>query len=330
MPENTRWSREKANDWHSQQPWLVGCNFIPSTAINQLEMFQEETFDLETINRELGWAAGLGYNIVRVYLHDLLWEAHTEGFVRRLDQYLDAAAGRGIRTLFTIFDDCWNAYPSLGRQPAPIPGVHNSGWMQSPGINVVNDPGEWSRLERYVTGVVKAFGQDERVAFWDLYNEPGNSKQGVASLPLLKKAFEWARQASPSQPLSAGLWFNQTELNESLLSNSDILTFHNYNDSASLELQIQELKQFDRPLVCTEWMRRPISTIATHLHIFRREGVGCLHWGLVAGKTQTIFPWGSEAGSPEPKLWFHDLFRADGVPFDPTEIEMVRSHTGKI
>ncbi len=38
-----RWSVEKANEWYAKQPWLVGCNFIPSTAVNQLEMWQEET-----------------------------------------------------------------------------------------------------------------------------------------------------------------------------------------------------------------------------------------------------------------------------------------------
>jgi hypothetical protein len=329
MAEITRWSRERAEAWHSQLPWLVGCNFIPSTAINQLEMFQPETFDPQTIQRELGWAADIGYNTIRVYLHDLLWETDAEGFVRRLEHFLSIAAGQGIRTVFTIFDDCWNAKPISGVQPAPIAGVHNSGWMQSPGKELVNDPGAWERLEQYVKGVITAFGQDERVIFWDLYNEPGNNKQGVASLPLLKQTFEWARQANPSQPLSAGLWFENTELNEFQLSSSDIITFHNYNNAASLENQIRDLKNFGRPVVCTEWMRRPISTIATHLHIFQQAGVGCLHWGLVAGKTQTIYPWGSQAGDPEPLVWFHDLFYADGRPFDEAEIEIIKSHTGK-
>jgi len=329
MAELTRWSREKAEAWGSQQPWLVGCNFIPSTAINQLEMFQVETFDAETITRELGWAAAIGYNTVRVYLHDLLWETDAQGFLKRLDGYLGIASGHGIRTVFTIFDDCWNARPTAGQQPAPIPGVHNSGWMQSPGKEIVNNPAVWDRLEYYVKGVIAAFGQDERVLFWDLYNEPGNNNQGVASLPLLKQAFEWARQINPSQPLTVGLWFNNTELNEFQLSNSDITTFHNYNDSASLESQIRDLKHFGRPVVCTEWMRRPLSTFATHLHIFRREGVGCLQWGLVTGKTQTIFPWGSQPGDPEPAVWFHDLFHADGTPFDPAEIEIIKAHTGK-
>jgi hypothetical protein len=325
----TRWSREQANQWAARLPWLVGCNFIPSTAINQLEMFQAQTFDPATIDRELGWAAAIGYNTVRVYLHDLVWEDDPEGFVQRLNAYLGIAVRHGIRTAFVLFDDCWNAAPKLGKQPTPVPGVHNSGWMQSPGKKIVNDPSQWDRLERYVQGVIQAFARDERVLFWDLYNEPGNNKQGVASLPLLKKAYNWARQANPTQPLTCGIWFDNTDLNEFQLTHSDILTFHNYNDVASLERQIIDLKSFDRPLVCTEWMRRPISTFPTHLNIFQREEVGCLQWGLVSGKTQTIYPWGSAEGSPEPEIWFHDLFHPDGEPYDPAEIEIIRKHTGK-
>jgi hypothetical protein len=327
MGEMTRWSRNEAFTWYNRQPWLVGCNFIPSTAINQLEMFQKETFDPQTIERELGWAAQLGYNVIRVYLHDLLWQEKEEHICGRLDHFLEIAAKHGLRTMFVLFDDCWNANPALGKQPEPVPGVHNSGWMQSPGVNTVNNPNQWDRLEGYITGVVKAFREDERVMLWDLYNEPGNNKQGAASLPLLQRAFAWARQASPSQPITAGLWFNNTELNEFQLTHSDVITFHNYNDAANLEQQIQDLTGFDRPLICTEWMRRPISTIATHLKIFQRARVGCLHWGLVAGKTQTIYPWGSVEGSPEPEIWFHDLFKPDGTPFDEAEIEMIHACT---
>lgn len=40
--------------------WYFGANFIPSTAINQLEMWQKETFDPTTIDRELGFARKIG------------------------------------------------------------------------------------------------------------------------------------------------------------------------------------------------------------------------------------------------------------------------------
>jgi len=324
-----RWSAEKARQWQERQPWLVGCNFIPSTAANQLEMWQTETFDPDTIDRELGWAAGVGFNAVRTYLHDLAWQTDPDGFKRRIDTFLSIAAKRGIRPMLVIFDDCWNADPKAGPQPPPVPGVHNSRWLQSPGKAVVNDPGRWDRLRRYVEDVVGTFGRDERVLAWDLYNEPGASGQGAKSLPLLEKAFAWARAAGPSQPLTAGIWHGNKVLNDFQLAASDIVTFHNYGPAGRLKQQIARLKAYGRPVICTEWMRRPTSTIATHLPIFKAEGVGCLMWGLVAGKTQTIYPWGSKPGAPEPPNWFHDLLRPDGSPYRPTEVALLRRLTGR-
>ncbi len=332
--EEARWSPERARAWYDRQPWLVGCNFIPSTAVNQLEMWQADTFDPDTIDRELGWAAKkLGFNTVRVYLHDLAWEVDAKGFKQRLERFLTIADRHGIRPLLVLFDDCWNPDPKPGKQPAPRPGVHNSGWMRSPGPKVVNDSKAWGRLERYVTDVLTTFGKDKRVLMWDLYNEPGNEKQGNRSLPLLKQTFAWARKARAEQPLTAGLWRYDKEfqqLNDYQLAASDVITFHHYSVPKGLERLIADLKKHGRPLICTEWMARTNnSKVATHLPIFHREKVGCYNWGLVSGKTQTIYPWGSKPGSPEPKVWFHDLFRADGTPFDMKEIELFRTHTAK-
>ncbi|MGE5527935.1 MAG: cellulase family glycosylhydrolase [Patescibacteria group bacterium] len=326
----TRWSKEQADDWYHHRPWMVGCNFIPSTAVNQLEMWQAETFDPAAIERELGWAADIGFNTVRVYLHDLLWQADDGGFTRRIDHYLNIAAGHGISTIFVLFDDCWRDDPHLGLQPAPVPGVHNSGWVQSPGRNLVTDEKAWGRLERYVREAVGAFGRDGRVLFWDLYNEPGNGGLGAKSLPLLERAFAWAREADPAQPLTSGIWCEDPAICAHQAELSDIITFHDYNDAATLAARIAELREYGRPLVCTEYMARTRgSRFETHLPVFKREDVGCCNWGLVSGRTQTIYPWGSPAGSPEPQIWFHDIFRGDGTPFDPAEIQTIRRHTGK-
>lgn len=322
-----RWSSDKANAWYGSQPWLVGCNFIPSTAINQLEMWQAETFDPATIERELGWAAGLGMNTARVYLHDLAWESDASGFKTRLDRLLGLCAQLGIRPILVLFDDCWNANPKIGRQPEPIPGVHNSGWLQSPGLSEVNDPTAWPRLERYVRDVMTTFRRDDRILMWDLYNEPGNSKQGELSLPLLCKVFEWARASEASQPLTSGVWFDNASLSTFQADASDIITFHNYGDAENLASQIAKLRQYNRPLICTEWLRRGQSDVTTCLPVFRRERVGCCNWGLVSGKTQTIYPWGSAAGAPAPSVWFHDLLKPDGSPFDPEEVRLFKTLT---
>jgi endo-1,4-beta-mannosidase len=321
----TRWSKKKAWDWYSMQPWIVGCNYIPSTAGNQIEMWRGESFDIETIGRELGWAEGLGFNTVRVYLHDLVWQADPEGLKKRMDIFLDSAAQNRIRPIFVFFDDCWNQEPRLGKQPDPKPGVHNSIWVQSPGTRVVKDSSGWGRLSKYVKDVVSHFRSDERILLWDLYNEPGNNKLGESSFKLLMEVFKWAREVGPTQPLSVGVWFNNQVLNEFQLSASDIITFHNYNDAETLSEQIHTLEKYERPLICTEYMARSRgSRFETHLPIFRRERVGCINWGFVSGRSQTIYPWGSPEGSPEPMEWFHDILRRDGTPFDVGEVSTIK------
>lgn len=327
------WNVEQAKAWGDRQPWITGCNFIPSTAINELEMWQAATFDLPTIDRELGWAEGLGFNTVRVYLHNLLWETDQTGFLSRMDQFLQVADHHHIRVIFVLFDDCWLPDPKPGKQPDPVPGVHNSGWLRAPGPAIVGDHRQWGPLEVYAKGVLTAFKDDARVLMWDLYNEPGNSGMDGITFPLLEKVFQWAWSVRPSQPLTCATW-NAGEAfkryNEFQLKNSDIISFHNYNDPENLESEINHLKTLGKPLVCSEYMARTNnSTFEKNMPVLKKNGVGAINWGLVSGKTNTIFPWGSKKGSPEPALWFHDIFRKDGTPFDNREVALIRELTGK-
>ena len=348
-----RWSPERANDWYASQPWLVGCNFVPSTAVNQLEMWQPETFDPDTIDRELGWAAQLGMNTVRVFLHDLLWQADASGFAQRIDRFLEIAARHGIQTLFVLFDDCWHGAPRLGPQPPPAPGIHNSRWVQSPGPDVVADPAAWPRLEAYVLGVVGRFGSDPRVLAWDLYNEPGNAFLGVLSqrglrrhlrlawllatlavrnrsLPLVERVFAWARAAQPRQPLTVGVWGLSRSLDGFVVRTADVLSFHHYKSARSLRRKIRFLSSFGRPLLCTEYMARTAgSRFQTHLPAFQEHRVGCYCWGLVAGKTQTIYRWRDTGSAVEPSVWFHDVLRRDGTPYSEEEAALLRALTRK-
>ncbi len=327
---STKWSVEQANQWYTTQPWLVGCNFAPSSAINQLEMWQEDTFDLPTIRHELGLARSLGFNVVRVYLHNLLWEEDADGFKKRIDQFLSVSAEFNIRAILVLFDDCWNHEAKTGKQPDPRPGVHNSGWVAAPGRHRILNKVGWDILERYTIDILTHFSHDERIVFWDLYNEPGNEGLGEQSMELLQAVFQWAWAARPLQPLSAASWNGELmALNEFKRANSDIITFHNYRDAANLEAEISSLKTINRPIICTEYMARTSeSFFETHLPIFKKHNIGAINWGLVAGKTNTIFPWGSQEGTEEPVIWFHDIFRKDGTPYDHREIELIRTMTG--
>jgi len=321
---HSRWDRERINNWYDQRPWLIGCNFVPSNAVNQLEMWQAETYDPECIDRELGWARNIGMNSVRVFLHDLVWENDPEGLIDRMRHFLKIADKFGILTMFVFLDDCWNSNPRPGKQPPAIPGVHNSRWLQSPGVSKVSDVSSWPRLERYIQSVLEEFTADARILAWDLYNEPGNSDMGDKSLPLLRTVFDWARQVNPSQPLTAGLWSDLPGLNSFQLNASDILTFHHYRTVTHMKNIIREYQHHGRAILCTEYLARAQgSRFETHLPIFAHEKIGCFNWGLVAGKTQTYYPWGSQQGSPEPEVWFSDVLRKDGTPFDVEEVTFI-------
>ena len=343
-----KWTKKKANNWYDEQPWLVGCNFLPSTAINQLEMFQEDSFDEDTIKRELNWAKDLGFNSLRVYLHDLLW-SRRDKFKKTFEKFLDLCRERNIKPIIVLFDDCHRPYPKLGKQPMPVKGVHNSGWKQSPGMALVNeihekkiDAKELNRLKEFIQGMLRDYANDERILMWDIYNEPGQFGMGDKALELLRYTWEWAYEVRPSQPLTSCL---DGSIGEEILKlngkNSDVITFHTY-EAEKLESTIERLKKFQRPLLCTEYMAREFgTTFEFSLPIFKKENVGCFNWGLVAGKSQTHFGWSTilelqkkkengeflndNDGIPEPEEWFHDIFRVDGSPYDEKEIEFIKN-----
>src|SRR6266568_1849940 len=306
FPQTPRWSEQKANEWYARQPWLVGSNYVPKSAINELEMWQQTTFDADQIDKELGWAEAMGMNTMRVFLHDLLWQQDAPGFRKRIDQFLTIASRHHIRLLFVLFDSCWDPLPQLGPQHAPIPGVHNSGWVQSPGAKALADPAQYPRLKAYVLGVVGAFAKDERILAWDVWNEPGADNFGsyqkeelkdktARVTALLPQVFAWAREANPAQPLTSGVWAVDTspdganlgELQQIQLRESDIITFHNYSWPEYFKREVAWLKKHNRPVICTEFMARSVgSTFDAVLPIAKEERVGAINWGFVAGKTQ--------------------------------------------
>jgi len=344
---SARWSESQANEWYSHQPWLVGSDYIPSNAINQLEMWQADTFDPKRIDLELGWAESLGMNTMRVFLHDLLWQQDPDGFRDRIGVFLTIAAKHHIRPLFVLFDSCWDPDPKLGPQHPPIPGVHNSGWVQSPGRAALADPAQYPRLENYVKGVIGAFADDPRILGWDLWNEPDNinadtTKETEAKrdlvAKLLPRVFAWARSAHPLQPLTSGLWQGDwsslklmTAVPRIQVENSDVLSFHNYGWPEDFEHHVLLLEQYHRPLLCTEYMARGAgSTFDTVLPIAQKYRVAAINWGFVQGKTQTTLPWDSWQRPyvlQPPMIWFHDIFHPDGTPYRQHEVDLIRALT---
>jgi hypothetical protein len=325
------WTTDKANAWYARHKWINGADFIPSTAVNQLEMWQANTFDPTTIDTQLGWAESIGFNTMRVFLHSLAWKQDPVGFKKRVNEYLAIADKHHIQTIFVFFDDCWNANPKIGKQPEPRIGIHNSGWLQDPG-RPVKTPAEYTALRGYVVDILHSFRHDKRILLWDLYNEPGNNNKGEASLLLVTKIFEWAKFVNPDQPVSAGLWaWDMERLNAFQVTHSDVITYHDYESPEWHLRVVQLLKAYGRPVICTEYMARPRnSTFENTMPMLKRENVGAINWGLVEGKTNTKYAWDTPMpNGGEPKLWFHEVFRKDGSPYKQEEVDLIKKLNNK-
>ena len=356
LSKDKRWSKERAWQWHKENGWMIGSNFNPSTSINQLEFWQEDTYDQETIERELGWSAELGMNTHRVYLHNLLWDQDSVGFIKRIENYLDISESKGIKTLLVLLDDCWHPAPKLGKQPDPMPFVHNSWWVQAPGSAILGDSLRHHELKNYIKGIISHFANDNRVIGWDLYNEPGNiaptqkghnefaikGDKDIYTLSLIRKAFKWAREVNPSQPLTSSVWKtwekdndwsklnNLSDLTKFIISNSDVISFHTYGDINEMKLRVEQLETYNRPIMCTEYLARGQgSTFQAMLPLLKEKQIAAINWGFVAGKTNTIFPWSSweDDFTAAPDVWHHDIYMPDKTPYDQEEIDFIKEMT---
>jgi Cellulase (glycosyl hydrolase family 5) len=348
--QDARWTEDQANQWYQKQPWPVGSNYLPTDAINELEMWQAETFNPAQIDREFGWAEGIGMTTMRVFLHNLPWEQDAPGFQHRIDEFLKIASKHHIRPVFVLFDSCWDPDPKLGPQHPPIPGVHNSGWVQAPGRKILSDPSQYPRLKSYVQGVVGAFAKDDRILAWDVWNEPDNTNSGSYEklepkdkrelvLALLPQVFAWARAEHPTQPLTSGVWAGDwagdkmSPMTKVQLEQSDVISFHNYDWPEGFEARVHQLEQYHRPLICTEYMARGAgSTFDTVLPLAKKYHVAAINWGFVKGKSQTFYPWDSWRRPytlEQPTVWFHDIFYEDGRPYRERETQIIRDLTSK-
>ncbi|MCW4463842.1 cellulase family glycosylhydrolase [Sphingomonas sp. BT-65] len=352
LPADARemWSKEQANGWYAKQPWMVGANYNNRSAINQFEMWQADTFNPKEIDEELGWASAMGMNVMRVYLHNLLWEEDAAGLKQRMETFLQIADKHKIRIMFVLFDSCWDPDPVSGRQRPPIPGVHNSGWMQAPGAARLADKSQYNKLEAYVKDVVGHFANDKRIVVWDVWNEPNNQGGGggaykatpnkvalVASL--LGPVFEWARSADPSQPLTSGLWignhWDQADKLDAVekiqVAQSDVMSFHDYNWPEKFEERAKQMLGYGRPVLATEYMARGNgSTFDGSLPLGKKYKIAMINWGFVDGKSQTRLPWDSwkkPYTMDEPTIWFHEVLRANGKPYRQAEVDLIKKLT---
>ena len=329
--EQGQWSVDRINNWYSEVGEIKGFNYVPSTAVNDIDMWQESSFDPITISKELMLARESGYNSARVFLHYLVWKENSETFKNRINEFLEIADDNKIKVMFILFDDC-NApgcEPFIGEQKAPLVGHHNSQWVACPGLDVTDDKSAFPEYEKYLKDIISTYKNDNRVIAWDLYNEPGNTGVGERSKELLLNTFKWAHQINPSQPLTVGSWNLEgleDEMSEIMMSNSDFVTFHSYGDVIDLRERIAVCQMYNRPIVNTEWLRRQVgNTFEEILPEFQKHKIGWYHWGLVQGKTQTWLHWVSSKDNIKDGPWQHDMFTPEHKAYDKKEIEMVKN-----
>lgn len=343
-----RWTEKQANDWFAKQPYRAGVNYIPAYAINSIEFWQKESFDIKAIEKEFALMESTGFNAVRVFLNDLVVNDDPQGFLGRFERFLQAADRHNIGVMVVFFTNGGKNDPKLGKQPDPD-GTHNSGWKKTPSYDILGDKSKWSLLENYVKTVVKAHAKDPRVICWDIFNEPGNIKslhiagaaKGLAperishmrqcAFELISESAKWARSFDPIQPITFGIYNgNDAKFNELMIAESDVLSYHSYRSVYNHVERLRMLKKYNRPIMCKEWMGRVSgSTFNPILQFQKKHNIWSFAFGFVAGKMETWRPWPANDCPELEGIWFHDLYYADHTPYCPEEIAYIKRVLGK-
>ena len=344
------WSKEKAWDWYQKRPWIRGCNYMSADCANRIDQWQADGFEqrLETTDRELALAAQTGFNSIRIIPEFIVWDQEHDSFLKRFDRYLDVCAKHGITCMVVLANDCMRPkgleINRLGRQHVAW-GYHGGRKLSQHdsigiGYHVLDEPETAPRYFEMVREMVVRYKNDERIIIWNVYNEVGNSGRKEITLPNLKRIFEICREIDPVQPLTCETWSlggeieNLPEAERYALEHSDIISYHSYSDYITNIKIIRALKQLGRPILCTEWLARCLdNNVREMFPLFYIERIGCYNWGFVAGKSQTYEPWNSlwkqYEDNPNEKIdftkWFHDLYRPNHKPYDPKEIEIIKS-----
>lgn len=317
---------------------------------NRIDQWQSYGFEerLETTEKELTLMEELGYNAVRILPEFFVWNNEHDGFMKRFDRYLDVCAKHGMSCMVILANDCMPPKGArvdrLGEQTVDW-GYHGGrkvsqhGRFSDIGFHVLDDPETAPKYFEMVREIVETYKNDERINIWNVYNEVGNSNRRDITLKNLKKILEIVRSIDPIQPLTCETWSLGTQSVEELpeveryaLEHSDLISYHSYSTYDINIQQIHTLKQFERPILCTEWLARCLhNNVQEMFPLFYLEKIGCYNWGFVAGKYQTTEPWNGlwQDYEKNPGLdidftkWFHDLYRPSFRPYDPKETELI-------
>lgn len=347
-----QWTKEKAWKWYNSMPWIRGFNGLPSNCVNRIAMWQEynhkEVF--EQIEREFILAKETGFNCVRAVIQFEVWYYEHDSFMDNLEEYFCLADKHGLMVMLVLGNDCtvpkdhfipvkfgeqkvdWGYHSGIKKGP------HAGGYDQT-GYCLLDEDEFRDKHFEMVDELARKYAKDERLFVWDVWNEPGNGNRGMKSAEAMKKYFEIIRSYDQIQPLTADCWWvNQErkpkdEIQTLAVELSDIITFHSYNPAWIMVEIIEGLSEYGRPLINNEWLNRLDGcNVADVLPLLYAKRVGSLHWGLMAGFSQTYEPYGSyyseyikENSNVDLTKWQHDIYRFNGLPYDKKEIEIFKS-----
>ena len=213
------WTKEQAWKWYDAQPWMRGCNYLPASAANYTDMWQELGSEARfaEMEREFALAERTGFNVMRLILHEQgfgVWLADHDGFMARFERWLKMLADHKIRAIVLLGNDC-SRPKEFWKLPTPGPQPNDWGYHggrkvsqhgslpNAVGYTVLDDPELNPKFYDMCREIVTKYRTDRRIAFWNLWNEPGNNNRGKLTLAHMRKLFEMCWEIDPVQPLAA-------------------------------------------------------------------------------------------------------------------------------
>jgi len=263
---------------------IRGANYVPSYARNSLEIWAK--YDPEVVERELGYAAELGLDGVRTFIH-------SEPFLERPDDAVGAVKD---------FTRCC-AEKKLAFMPVLLDGCHiMSGsrllWPGNPPPDKAGEEG-WPELEKYINLILPVLRDSESVAVYDVINEPR-----VGARPdfdkLTRHFSALVKDLDPDRPVTIGA-INRGEMN-SVMDVVDVASVHSYMSSDVLlheELRTchRETEAAGKELILSEWGNavyhipmavtdeQQLRYYERALPVVMQSGAGWFLWELMVGNS---------------------------------------------
>lgn len=350
MEPTEKWTTARAWDWYRQIPWIRGYSGLPSNCVNGIALWQEYGHEavFRRLEQEFRIAKETGLNAVNVCVEFAVWNAQHDSFLRHLEEYVSLAHQHGLWVMLTLGGDrttIRREAVSFGKQ-TPESGYYSRMQSRESTWDLVekehflfDDADLFARYAQMVAELAERYGQDPRLLLWNVWDEISSCCSAGQMLPMIERFFVILRKQGVCQPLTASVRFPQTEADDAaqrrILAISDVIAFHCRDSYLRAVPLLARLKQYHRPLFCTEWLNRRAGNDVEHLvPLFWLEKIGSFHEGFMQGFLQTYQQIADSFVGAFSETDFlstrfqHPLYRFNGLPYEPKEIEIFRRFAG--